>query len=82
MQTATLTGNVTITLTTSLVLGTQLRLVLTQDATGSRTATWPSNFKKAGGSLVLSTLANAQDTVTMRWSGSDWVEVGRALNVS
>ncbi len=48
---------------------------------GSRTATWPSNLKKAGGSLTLSTTANAQDIVVMRWSGSDWVEVSRALNV-
>jgi hypothetical protein len=51
-------------------------------ATGSRTATWPSNFKKAGGGLVLSTTANAVDIVTMRWDGSSWIEVSRALNVS
>ncbi len=78
---ATLTGNPTVTLTVGSRRGETLELRLTQDITGSRTATWPSNFKKAGGSLVLSTTANATDIVTMRWDSVNWIEVSRALNV-
>lgn len=80
--TATLTGNITVTLTNGVQPGDVLRLVLTQDGTGNRTATWPSNFKKAGGTLTLSTGAAAVDTITAVWDGSNWLETGRALNLS
>ncbi len=43
-------------------------LTLTQDATGSRTATWPSSMIFVGGSKTLSTAANAIDTVQAIWS--------------
>jgi hypothetical protein len=82
LVTATLTGNTTVTLTAGMIKGQTLELRLTQDATGSRTATWPSNFKKAGGSLALSSTANAQDIITMRWDSVNWIEVSRALNVN
>jgi hypothetical protein len=81
-QSGTLTGNITVTLTSGLVVGDTMKLVLTQDGTGSRTATWPSNFKKAGGSLVLSTGAGAVDAVSMVWDGTNWRETARALNQS
>lgn len=80
--TATLTGAITVTLTAGLHKGETLALRLTQDATGSRTATWPSNFKKSGGTLILSTTANATDIIAMRWDSVSWIEVSRALNVS
>lgn len=80
--TATLTGNITVTLTNGVKKGETLTLKLTQDGTGNRTVTWPSNFKKAGGSLTLSTGASAVDMITMQWDGTNWNEVSRALNVS
>lgn len=80
--TATLTGNITVTLPSTTFNGEMLTLELIQDGTGSRTVTWPSNFKKAGGTLTLSTAAAAKDTISMRWDGTNWVETGRALNVS
>src|SRR5688500_1283193 len=52
---APLTGNVTTTITAGISHGDQLTLILTQDGTGSRTMTWQSNFKKAGGTLPLTT---------------------------
>ncbi|MGI8483729.1 MAG: hypothetical protein ACR2OU_05655, partial [Thermomicrobiales bacterium] len=79
--TATLTGNITVTLSAGLK-GDILVLKLTQDATGSRTVTWPANFKKAGGTLTLSTAASATDVITMRFDGTSWIEVSRALNIS
>lgn len=79
---ATLTGNITVTLTSGDYTGQMLELRLTQDGTGSRTATWPSNFKKAGGTLTLTATVGATDTVVMRWDSTNWMEVSRALNVS
>lgn len=79
---ATLIGSITVTLTSGVQIGDTLTLILTQDATGSRTATWPSNFKKAGGTLTLTTTANAVDVITMRWDGTNWREVSRSLALS
>jgi hypothetical protein len=73
-QTITMTGNCTFTFTAGIVKGEQLTLELTQDGTGSPT----SNFKKAGGSLTLSTGAGAVDQIRARWDGTNWVEVSRA----
>lgn len=80
--TATLTGNITVTLANWQFQGDILTLKLTQDATGSRTATWPGNFKKVGGALTLSTGANAVDVIQMAWDGTNWNEVSRSLNIS
>lgn len=42
---------------------------ITQDATGGRTMTWPSNFKPVGAvAIALSTAANARDWVTATYS--------------
>lgn len=61
--TTTLTANVTVA--PSLVSpcdGQTLNWFLTQDATGSRTMTWPAAFKWPGGTAgVLSTAANSVD---------------------
>jgi len=43
-------------------------LTLTQDGTGSRTATWPASFLFVGGSKTLTTTAAAIDTVTAVYS--------------
>lgn len=61
--TTTLTANVTVAPTFSSVNdGQTINWFLKQDATGSRTMTWPSSFKWAGGTAgVLSTAANAMD---------------------
>jgi len=52
-----------------------LMVKLTQDATGSRTMTWPSSFKWAGGTAgVLSTAANSVDVlaITTFDQGTTW----------
>lgn len=80
--TATLTGNITVTLANGAGTGDTLMLELTQDGTGNRTVTWPANFKKAGGALVLSTGANAVDSITMIWDGTNWIESSRSMGVA
>lgn len=51
-------------------------LILVQDATGGRTATWPASVLWPGGSPpVLSTAANAVDIVSMIYDGVDFYAV-------
>lgn len=63
--TTTLTANVTTAPAFSnLKDGQTVNWFLTQDATGSRTMTWPTSFKWPGGTAgVLSTAANSVDMV-------------------
>lgn len=82
IQRMTFTGNVTFTIPNSLVEGDELTLIITQDGTGTRTVTWPSNFKKAGGTLVLTVTAGAVDVIRMVYSNAAWRETSRALNLS
>lgn len=78
-QTATLTANSTLNISTATPsIGNTLRLQLVQDATGSRVATWGSNIKTAG-TLTLSTTANANDVITFVFDGTNWREISRSL---
>jgi len=50
-----------------------LMLTLIQDATGSRTATFPATVKWAGGTApTLTTAANARDKVALDWDGTQY----------
>lgn len=70
--TTTLTANVTTAPSLSSPGdGQTINLFLTQDATGSRTMTWPTSFKWPGGTAgVLSTAANAVDLVVATYRSS------------
>ncbi|NQW08364.1 MAG: hypothetical protein HQ481_00585 [Alphaproteobacteria bacterium] len=62
-----MTGNCTFTFSNPPASGTagSLTMVLRQDATGSRTTTWPASVKWAGGSApTLTTTASAIDILT------------------
>ena len=61
----TLTANVTFTFKNA-AIGQSIRLVLTQDGTGSRTGTFPSGSVFVGGSKTLTTTASAVDTVDVQ----------------
>lgn len=56
-------------------LGKQFEVLLTQDATGSRTVTWPSAAKwPAGTAPTLTTTAARRDAFRFRcYDGSNWV---------
>lgn len=78
--TATLTGNITAVFnSTGNIVGTEMILEFTQDATGSRTLTLPTTATAAQGGLTLSTAANAIDIVKFIWDGTKWRESGRDL---
>jgi parallel beta-helix repeat protein len=81
VQFATLTGNITATLTDGVVIGDVFTLVLSQDGTGSRILTMAgTNWSFAQGKLVLSTAPNSIDTVSFVWTGTLWRELSRAVN--
>ncbi|WP_406660887.1 hypothetical protein V7O66_13770 [Methanolobus sp. ZRKC3] len=70
-QKLTLTAACSITLTGLDCAGLSLRLV--QDGTGSRTVTWVSTIKWAGGSApTLSTAAGAEDIITLQYRNGAW----------
>jgi hypothetical protein len=70
--TTTFTANVTVAPTISNPSdGQTFNWLITQDATGSRTMTWPTSFKWPGGTVgVLSTAANSVDMVTCTYRAS------------
>jgi len=82
IQSATLTGSITPTINTGTYKGQKIDLELTQDATGGHTCAKPVNSKVPGGTLPISTAANARDVYRFRWSGVSWDWVGYQLNLS
>lgn len=69
----TLTGNVTYTLDLPDTGSTYL-IALTQDATGSRTVSWPASVKWAGGTApTLSTAAGSKDVVSLLYTGTEFL---------
>ena len=83
VATLTLTANTTFDAPTQMVDGAFYSLIIIQDGTGSRTASWNTVFKWAGGSApTLTTTAAAKDIFVWRSDGTNMYEVGRQLNVS
>jgi hypothetical protein len=69
----TLSNNTTFNAPTNFVSGATLELIIRQDSTGSRTATWNSAYKFVNGSKTLSTAANAIDRVTIFYDGTNYL---------
>ncbi len=80
--TATLTGNITTTFANGHYVGQQWKLLFTQDATGGRTVSKPTNARLPGGAFNPTATASATDEWILEWDGTNWIEVSRALNVS
>jgi hypothetical protein len=78
----TLTANCTFTFPTA-AAGKSFTLTLVQDATGSRTATWPATVKWASGTApALSTAATAVDFLTFVCvDGTNWYGFLGGLNI-
>lgn len=72
VQTVTLTGNVTLSFSNT-KSGAAYTLILKQDATGSRTVTWPAAVKWPSGTApTITVTANAVDIVTLVFDGTDY----------
>jgi hypothetical protein len=77
VQNLTLTGNCTFTFPTA-TAGKSFLLVLKQDATGSRTATWPAAVKwPASTAPTITATANKADLYAFTSDGTNWF--GRTL---
>jgi hypothetical protein len=79
----TLAGNRAMANPTNTKVGQKGRLIIQQDATGSRTVTWGANFKFANGTApTLSTAANATDILYYDVRSSTYIFIslaGRAV---
>ena len=83
VATLTLTANTTFDAPTQMVDGAFYSLIIIQDGTGSRTASWNGVFKWAAATApTLTTTASAKDIFVWRSDGTNMYEVGRQLNVS
>lgn len=77
VQNLTLTGNCTFTFPTA-TAGKSFLLVLKQDATGSRAATWPAAVKWPGGTApTITSTASKADLLAFTADGTNWY--GRVL---
>ncbi len=69
----TLTGNCVFTFPTP-ASGGQFTLLLTQDATGSRTVTWPTSVRHPGGTApTITATASRTDALTFLSDGTYWL---------
>ena len=76
----TLAGNRTFAAPTNLIDGAFYALIIIQDGTGSRTATFNSVFKFTGGTApTLTTTANARDILVFQSNGTNLYESGRVI---
>ena len=80
VQIITLGGNVTFTFPTA-TSGKSFILLLKQDATGSRTVTWPASVKYAGGTApTITSTASRLDILSYFADGTNWYGVVVAQN--
>jgi hypothetical protein len=71
IQTVTMTGNATFTFSNP-QSGASYQIIITQDATGSRTITWPTIKWKGGVVPTLTGTANSIDIVTLTYDGASY----------
>lgn len=78
----TLTDDVTFTFANG-IAGRLYTLILVQDATGGREVRWPSAVQWAGGVAgQLTPNAHAKDVFQFVYTGSQWLTVSQAYNIS
>jgi hypothetical protein len=70
IQTMTLTGNITANSIQNMAAGQSITMIMTQDATGSRTLS--STMKWSGGYKTLTTTASATDIATIFYDGTTY----------
>lgn len=77
----TLKGNITLAMKNQRG-GQRYVLILKQDATGSRTVTWPSIAKFTAGAPVMSAPANVSDAMDLFFDGGSWYLLGASQGFS
>jgi hypothetical protein len=74
VQTVTMTGNATFTFSSPLK-GASYQIIITQDATGGRTITWPTIHWEGKSVPSLTGTANSVDVVTLTYDGAKYLGV-------
>lgn len=83
IKTITLSANCTFTLSGAASgRATQLELVLTQDATGGRTVTWPASVRWSGGAPPLSAAGGSTDRIVLTSYNGGTVWYGDLVGVA
>ena len=81
-QKVTVAGNRTLTFSNP-VAGEVYSIKIKQDATGSRTITWPPAVKWAGGSApTLTTTAGRTDLIVFLYDGTNYLDVAIRANLN
>lgn len=80
--TFTLVGNITTILSSGHWVGQEIILEATQDETGSRTMSKPSNALLAGGAFSPTSTAGSKSRWILKWDATNWIERSRVLNMS
>jgi parallel beta-helix repeat protein len=75
------TGSLTFAIANGNSSDCKIIIEVTQDTTGGRTITLPSNAKVSGSTFIASTAANATDRLELEWNGAYFVETGRVMNI-
>ena len=74
VQTVTLTGNATFTLSNPLSRASY-QIIITQDGTGGRTITWPTIHWEGKTVPTLTGTANSVDVVTLTYDGAKYIGI-------
>lgn len=73
IQITSVTSNFTVLAPASFKAGGSVTLIIKQDATGGRVATWNSAYKFVGGAKTLSVNPNSIDVVTVFYDGTNYL---------
>jgi hypothetical protein len=83
VQILTLTGNVTFTFPSVTPSGRSFMILLRQDGTGNRTATWPATVRWPGGTApTITATANRTDKFVFTSDGTNWLGSNAGQNYS
>jgi hypothetical protein len=74
IQTVTMTGNATFTFSNP-KSGASYQIIITQDATGGRTITWPTIHWEGKAVPSLTGTANSVDIVTLTYDGAKYIGI-------
>ena len=72
-QTMTLNNNITLNAPISMPIGSSMKLVITQDVSGSRLLSPNGSYKFLGGVNTLSTAGNSIDIITIFYDGTNYL---------
>lgn len=77
----TLTADITGVTIKNAHKGRRVTIIFIQDSTGGYTVTWTTTVLLTGGAFTITTTASVASAITFLYTGSQWIEISRALNL-